>query len=49
MAMINIFQVGASFLTYEREFVLGLVMLENSVLPMGWDSLHTALKVMLEL
>ena len=28
-------QMGWSFLTYETEFVLFLVMLENSVLPMG--------------
>ena len=26
------------FLTYETEFVLFLAVLENSVLPMGWDS-----------
>ena len=38
-----------SFLTYETEFVLFLVMLENSVLSMGWDSSHETLKVTSEL
>ena len=38
-----------SFLTYETEFVLFLVALENSVLPMGWDSSHPTLKVTSEL
>ena len=28
------------FLTCETEFVLILAMLENPILPMGWDSLH---------
>ena len=32
------------FLTYETEFVLNLAVLENSVLPMGWDSSHATLK-----
>ena len=33
-------------LTYETEFVLFLAVLENSVLPMGWDSSHETSKVM---
>ena len=33
------------FLTYETEFVLFSAVLENSVLPMGWDSSHATLKV----
>ncbi|MEW8487905.1 MAG: hypothetical protein AB2705_22245 [Candidatus Thiodiazotropha sp.] len=33
------------FLTYEAEFVLFLAVLENSVLPIGWDSSHTTFKV----
>ena len=37
------------FLTYDTEFVLVLAMLGNSVLPMGWDSLHATLKVTSEL
>ena len=37
-----------SLFTYETEFVLFLAVLENSVLPMGWDSSH-ALKVTSEL
>ena len=32
-------------LFYETEFVLFLAVLENSVLPMGWDSSHATLKV----
>ena len=34
---------------YETEFVLFSVVLENSVLPMGWDSSHATLKVTSEL
>ena len=33
------------FLTYEKEFVLFLAALENSVLPLGWDSSYDTLKV----
>ena len=38
-----------SFFTYETEFVLFSVVLENSVLPIGWDSSHVTLKVTSEL
>ena len=31
-------------ITYETEYVLFLAVLENSVLPMGWDSSHATLK-----
>ena len=34
---------GSQFLIYETEFVLFLAVLENSVLPMGWDSSHAML------
>ena len=34
-----------TFLFYETEFVLFLAGLENSVLPMGRDSLHATLNV----
>ena len=34
-----------NFLTYETEFVLYLAVLENCVLPMGWDSSHETLYV----
>ena len=37
------------FLTFDAEFVLVLMVLENSVLPMDWDSLHATLKVTSEL
>ena len=37
--------LGIHFLTYETEFVLFLAVLENAVLPMGWDSSHGTLKV----
>ena len=33
------------FLIYETEFVQFLAVLENSVLPMDWDSSHATLKV----
>ena len=38
-----------SLLTYETVFVPVLAVLENSVLPMGWDSSHATLKVTSEL
>ena len=34
-----------SLLTYKTEFVLFLAVLENSVLPMGWNSSQATLKV----
>ena len=37
------------FLTYETELVLFLAMLENSVVPLGWDSSHATLNVTSEL
>ena len=37
------------FLSYATEFVLFLAVLENSVLPMGWDSSHATLIVTSEL
>ena len=37
------------FLTYGTEFVLLLMVLEKSGLPMGWDSSHAMLKVTSEL
>ena len=40
---------GYCFLTYETELVLFLVVLENFVLPIGWDSSHMLLKVTSEL
>ena len=33
------------YLTYETEFVLFFVVLENSVLPMGCDSLHAMINM----
>ena len=33
------------FLTYVAAFGLFLALLENSALPMGWDSSHATLKV----
>ena len=38
------FYFSASFLTYETEFVLFLVVLENPVLPMGFYSSHAEVK-----
>ena len=38
-----------SLLTYETVFVPVLAVLENSVLPMGWNSSHATLKVTSEL
>ena len=37
------------FLTYETAFFLFIAALENSVLPMGWDTSHTTLQVTSEL
>ena len=37
------------FLSYGTDFVLFLAVLENSVLPMGWDSSHATLIVTSEL
>ena len=34
-----------AFLTNETDFVLFLAVLANPVLPMGWNSSHTTLKV----
>ena len=41
--------LAGTFLIYETEFVLFLGVLENSVLPMGWDSSRGTLKVTSEL
>ena len=32
--------IGGDLFTYETEFILFLAVLENSLLPMGWDSSH---------
>ena len=37
--------IDSIFLTFETEFVLFLAVLENSVLPMGWDSSHETLNM----
>ena len=37
------------FLIYETEFVLFLAMLENSAMPMDWDSSYATLTVTSEL
>ena len=45
LASISVFFCFVFFLTYGIEFVLFLAVLENSVLPMGWDSPHKTLNV----
>ena len=42
-------QLSLFFFPYETEFALFLAVLENSVLPIGLDSLHASLKVTSEL
>ena len=37
------------FLTYETEFILFLAVLENSVIPMAWESSQATFKVTSEL
>ena len=41
--------IGRVFLTYETEFILFIVVLEDSVLPEGWDSSRRMFTVKSEL
>ena len=49
MFLVSLWFYYLKYLTNETEFVLCLAVLENSVLPIGWDSSHAMLKATLEL